>query len=185
MKHSILATRYAKELFGFALEANSEKQVFDDLSLIATVLNENKELRLLMLNPLISAPKKQKVFSIIFKEHIGPITLHFLDILIRKGRGQEVVGISTQFKAFFLEHRNLEPVSLTTAIPVNENLKHKILKLVEKLTDKQLEVEEKIDHQIIGGFKIRMGDYLLDASVSNTIARMHKEFDKNLFVKGF
>lgn len=185
MKNSILAKRYAKALFGFALEADAEQQVFDDLKLISLVLGENKNLRLLLLNPLINTSKKQKVFNLVFNAYISPITGNFLKILIRKGRGKEVVGIAMQYKVFFMEHRNLVPVELTTAMPVHDKIKQSILERFAHLSDKQMEVTDTIDENIIGGFKLRMGDYLLDATVRNIIARMHKEFDKNLFVKGF
>jgi F-type H+-transporting ATPase subunit delta len=44
---------------------------------------------------------------------------------------------------------------------------------------------EKIDPEIIGGYVLKMDDFQFNASVSKELSRLHKEFDKNLYIKGF
>ncbi|MCK9448683.1 MAG: ATP synthase F1 subunit delta [Bacteroidales bacterium] len=182
MKNQILAKRYAKALFEFALENKAEEQVLTDLRLLAKVLDENKELRLLLLNPVIPALRKQRIFDQIFQKQINPITHTFLNILIRKGRGHEVVGIATQYHKYYLESRNQVEVELSTAQAVDKELQQRILDLIHGLTEKEILVNNVIDPQLIGGFKVRLGDYLLDASVRKTLERMQAEFEKNLYI---
>ncbi len=182
MKHEVLAKRYAKALFEYALENKAEEEVLNDLDKIQTILDENRDVQLLLVSPIITASKKQKVFELIFKQTISPITHTFLDILIRKGRGQEILNIATQYRSFHLDHNGIVAVELTTAQQITDEMQARILESVKELTDKKLLVEHIIDPELIGGFKIRLNDYLIDASISKTLERLQKEFEKNLYI---
>ncbi len=51
--------------------------------------------------------------------------------------------------------------------------------------EKQVELTEKIDENIIGGAIIRMGDKQIDASVRTSIHKLKQKFNKNLYIKDF
>ena len=52
MKNPKLSNRYAKALFDFAGERNQIEEVFGDLQLFANTLKENRELQMLLRNPV-------------------------------------------------------------------------------------------------------------------------------------
>ena len=76
-------------------------------------------------------------------------------------------------------------VDITTAVPIDAQLRARMLKQFTERTNKTLQMTEKIDSEIIGGFILKMNDFQFNASVSKEISRLHKEFDKNLYIKGF
>jgi F-type H+-transporting ATPase subunit delta len=45
-----------------------------------------------------------------------------------------------------------------------------------------IELLEKVDPDLIGGFVLQVGDQLVDASVSYDLKNIAKQFDKNDFV---
>jgi F-type H+-transporting ATPase subunit delta len=182
-KNSILAKRYAKALFEMALENGILDRVNADMELVANVVSENRELRQLMVNPVVTSLRKQKIFKSVFEKHLDKLSISFLNILIRKGREYEVPEIAHQYLQLFLEHKNIVVAEIVTAIAVNEETSNRIKNLVANLTKKEISVKSKIDPAIIGGFKINMEDYQYDASIRKVIDNMHKEFDKNLFIK--
>ena len=49
----------------------------------------------------------------------------------------------------------------------------------------KLEIIEKVDPSIIGGFVIEVGDKLYDASISHKLEQFKKEFAANQYVKSF
>lgn len=186
MKSGTLHKRYAQALYEIAVEQNELERVNNDVKLINQVMDENhRELRLPMINPTIPPAKKRRVFREIFGQHIHPITLTYFDILFRKGREKEIPGIAACFTDVYLEHHNQVRVFLTTAIPVNEHTKQKIAALANQQIQKNVLLEEHIDPEIIGGFKIRVEDYLYDASVDTMLKRLKTKFKKNLYVREF
>lgn len=97
MKNILLAKRYAKALFDLAVEDKVIESTQTDMLLVSTVMNENRELRKLMSNPVIPPSRKRMIIRKIFENHIGKHSLSFLEILVRKGREQEIGEITNQF----------------------------------------------------------------------------------------
>ncbi len=120
-----------------------------------------------------------------FEGKIDKRSLAFLDILIRKGREEQVHDIAQQFYESYLDHKNIAVVEITTATAIDEALSRKMLQVMEARTQKTIQMQQKLDPEMIGGYKLKMQDYQYDASISKVISRLHKEFDKNLFIKGF
>ncbi|HQO49212.1 MAG TPA: ATP synthase F1 subunit delta [Bacteroidales bacterium] len=185
MKQILLAKRYAKALFELALQEKATEKVFHDMETVATVISENRELRRVMANPLITPARKSGLMNALFGSLISPLSLRFFDILVRKGREQQIEEIAKQYAALYLDHNNIAVAELTTAFAANESIKNTITGLVRHNTDKTLQFSLTTDPEIIGGFRLKIGDYLFDASISKIISNLHKEFDKNLYIKRF
>ena len=69
---------------------------------------------------------------------------------------------------------------VTTAVPLNAAMEKKILKQVATITGDEVTIESKIDESIIGGFILRVGDLQYDASVSNKLNNLKREFSNSL-----
>jgi F-type H+-transporting ATPase subunit delta len=50
------------------------------------------------------------------------------------------------------------------------------------VTEKKLEVTEKVDEDLIGGFKLEFEDYQYDDSIKVQLKRLGSEFSDNLYV---
>jgi len=185
MKNILLARRYAKALFDLAVEDGVIDQVNDDMKLIADVLKENKELRRMLQSPVIPPARKKVVVKKIFEGKIDQRSLTFIDIIIRKGREEQIHDITLQFYESYLDYKNIAIVEVTTAAEIDKELRLKMVKLMESKTSKTIQMTEKINPDIIGGFKLKLNDYQYDASIKQVFVKLHKEFDKNLFIKGF
>lgn len=185
MKRILLAKRYAKALFEIALQEKAISEVNDDMELLMTVMAENRELRKLMTNPLITPLKKNQLMMSIFGSHLNKISKKFIEILIRKGREQEVAEIAYQYHKHFLDYNDIALAQLVTAYPADDYLRERITKLAQFSANKTLRFKESVQPEIIGGFKLQIDDYLYDATIQKIIADLHKEFAKNLYIKRF
>ncbi len=185
MRNILLAKRYAKALFDLAVEEGVIDRVSTDMILVAEVMAENRELRRMMTSPVIPPARKKLVIKKLFEGHLDKRTDAFLDILIRKGREEQVHDIAIEFKEMYYDYKNIALVEVTTASPIDDNLRQKLAGLMSTKTTKTIEVVEKTDADIIGGFILKLNDYQYNASMKKTIARLHKEFDENLYIKGF
>jgi F-type H+-transporting ATPase subunit delta len=68
---------------------------------------------------------------------------------------------------------------VTTAIPLTEDLKSKVLVKAKELTGKDVDVKNIIDETIIGGFILRIGDIQYNASIANQLNKLKREFTLN------
>jgi F-type H+-transporting ATPase subunit delta len=62
--------------------------------------------------------------------------------------------------------------SIITAIALDEKYKEKINELIRKKFKIEIDLEEKVDPSIIGGFVLRIEDQQIDASISSQLKKI-------------
>ena len=181
MKNPKLSNRYAKALFDFAGEKNQVEEVHGDLQLFANTLKENRELQVLLRNPVVEPQKKHEIFESIFNGTLHDITYQFLDLLLRKRREPDLDTISEEFTKLYHNAHNIKLVNITTAQPLSEKLKDKIVAMLEEQTHATIELHEFVYPDLIGGFVIKMDDQYFDSSILSRFNKLKQEFSQNQF----
>lgn len=182
MRIQLLSNRYAQALFDLAVENNILEEVQKDIILIDKVLNESRELRKILANAVLDGYKKVNILNKIFEGKIETLSLKFLQLITRKGREEYIVYICKSFITIYKEYKNIMPVTLTTASKLDDKVKNDILKKLKKFRDKEFELTENIDKNLIGGFKLDFEDYQYDDTIRVQLKRLEKEFSENLYV---
>lgn len=180
-----IANRYAKALFDLSLELNNLEKVRKDIDLIHNVCQASKDFTLMLRSPVIRADKKALVISEIFSKKIEEVTLNFLLIITRNKREILIPEIVIQFIEIYKVHHNIITVGITTAVQLDEGTRSKILTLLEKRANAKIDLKEKVEEEIIGGFVLTYDDKQYDASILRQIKNLRREFDINLYIKGF
>ena len=183
MPNPRLASRYAKALLDLAKERDQVQQVFADIQWLQAVCKESRDFVNLLRSPIIKADKKKSIVNAITGAHIGAITKGFTDLLITKNREAVLPEILPAFIEQYKVLNNIHTVKLTTAVPVSDQIKNTIVDQVKKVTGEQnIELEETVNPDIIGGFVLEMGDKMVDASVSYDLKAIAKQFKNNDFI---
>ena len=181
MKNPKLSDRYAKSLFDFAGEKNLIEEVHGDLALLASTLKENRELQMLLRNPVVPPNQKHQIFESVFNGTIHDITYQFMDLLLKKKREPDLDTICEGYFRLYNQARNIKTAHITTAQPLSDELKSKIVAMLSEQTHATIELKESVEPTILGGFVIQVDDYLLDTSVLTKINKLKQEFSQNSF----
>jgi F-type H+-transporting ATPase subunit delta len=150
--------------------------------LIGKVLNESRELRRVLANAVLDNYKKVRVLDKIFEGKVQELTLKFLKLITGKNRVAYLEPVCTSFEVIYKKYKNIMPVRLTTAYEADKKVVDAILAKLKTVTGKALEVTEKVDENLIGGFKLDFEDFQYDDSVKVQLKRLAKEFSDNLYV---
>lgn len=185
MKDTLLTRRYAKAFLDFAIKNNMTEEGLSDLETVCGTINESHELRGLLSRPFVSDKKKSEILVRIFKDSISANTLNFISMMVEKNRGEIIGDIYEQYRDLYNEYNNIEVVTITTAVEIDEATRQKFLTLVKDIIKGHIHIVNKIDEKIIGGFIISRGDYEYDASIRTKLKRLSKIFTENLYVKGY
>ncbi len=178
-----LAHRYAKALLDIAIEKGQLEQVFADVQWLQAVCKSNSDFVSLLRSPIIKADKKQKIVEAVAKSNIGEIMQGFIRLLIIKGREAHLPEMLTEFVLLYKKHNDINTVTLTTAVPVSDAIKNSIIAQVKKAAGvEKVELEEKVNPDIIGGFVLEMGDKMVDASIAYDLREVAKQFKNNDFI---
>jgi F-type H+-transporting ATPase subunit delta len=184
MRQPKVASRYAKALFDLAVETNQLEVIKGDMDTI--VANTTDEFRALMMSPVITGEKKEKIFDAIFGAHVSKLTVSFFNLLFRKGREIAIKEIRFAFDEMYRKHHNIHIVEITTATPVSAEVNNYLtskLKAGERFRNANLQVSNKVDESVIGGFVLQVGDSLYDASIRHDLAVIKKQFIENMYVQ--
>ena len=180
MKESRASIRYAKALLQLSIEQNSLEDSYNDMVLLYGLCLESKDFSLLLKSPIVKTDHKLKIFDQIFSNKISKTGMAFINIILNKKREYILAEIAKGFIRLYKTHNNIETATVTTATPISEELKNKIISYVKTQTKNNVELEEVVDKKIIGGAIIRMADMQLDASISSEISELRQTFNKNL-----
>jgi F-type H+-transporting ATPase subunit delta len=179
MQSSVLNKRYAKALLGLAEENNILERSYDDLKRINAVFSAHKELKVMMKSPVIRVAKKQAVLKYLFESLVHPLILSYILIIVRKQRGHMIEGISNAYLRVYKQYHGIETVKITTAAPLDDALRKKALQAARELTLLEIEFQEEVDPEIIGGFVLDLEDKQYNASVQYRFARIKKHLMNN------
>lgn len=178
------ASRYVKSLLDLAVEQKVLDQVHNDMLLFSKVVDENRAFGLMLRNPVIKHDKKRDVLEAIFKGKVHSLTMAFLDIITRKNREPILPVIAKEFHNSYNEYKGIRKATITTVVPLDAKLRAEFETLVKTYSDKkQVELIEKIDKDMIGGFVLNIADRQIDASIKNKIAALKVKFSQNPYIK--
>jgi F-type H+-transporting ATPase subunit delta len=186
MADSRVASRYVKSLLGLAVEKDALEKVHKDMILFSKVCEENRAFTLMLRNPIIKHDKKREILEKIFKGKVHNLTLAIFDIITRKNREPLLPEIAKEFHVAYNDYHQIGGASVITAIPLDKKLRDEVEAIVKKLSDKkQVEIIEKVDPEMIGGFVLNVGDRQVDASIKNKLKALKVKFGQNPYIKEF
>jgi F-type H+-transporting ATPase subunit delta len=183
MQNLRLATRYAKSLFELAVEKGQVDTVYNDMLVLQAICNASPEFKRILNSPIIKADKKKSILEAVTNGKISEMTGGFNKLLVQKGRESELSDIILAFIKEYKEYKGIKTLKLTTAVPVSDDIKKELLAKVQARTQvKNIELEEVINPDIIGGFILQVDDMEVDTSVSFYLNQVKKQFFNNDFV---
>ncbi len=177
MNESKITTRYAKAIFQLAQENNLLDRIKQDLDLVTGVLKID-EFQQLIKSPIIPESQKKVAFTQIFKGKVHEYTLDFLLLVIENRREAFLSLMLMDFYELYKKYLGITEVHLTTAVDIDTELKKQFIDILKESLNSKIDLYQKTDPQIIGGFILRVEDKLLDMSISSQLKQIKKELTK-------
>ena len=182
MKNARAAIRYAKAILNLAKDSKEESAVNDDMLFITTTISENDEFEVMLRSPIVKASDKINVLNALFKGKVNNITLGLFHLLQDNKRIAMLASIAKQYVIIYNFDKHMQVAKVTTAVPLTEEVEKQVLAKVVALTGKEANLVNEVNESILGGFILRVGDVQYDASISNYLNELKKEFDNSHFI---
>ena len=132
-----------------------------------------------MTHPKVNKEEKLQVVAEVFKGRVSDELLGFLTIIISKDRYQEIDEILAYFLAEVKKYKGIGVATVTTAVPLRDEQCKKIeQKLLDTTDYKSMEMNYELDATLIGGMVIRIGDRVVDSSISTKLNELQKDLLK-------
>jgi F-type H+-transporting ATPase subunit delta len=172
-----LAQVYARALFEVAQEHDALDEIHEELGQFTDALSESRELQVFLFSPYFSSQEKKEGLGKIIEggnEHF----VRFLELLAERHRMPAIFRTRRAFDERWAEEKKLLPVSVTSAVELDEKLVKEIGKRIEEETGREVELSSTVDPDVLGGLVLRVGNLVLDASVRARLERLRKQVAK-------
>lgn len=176
MINNKVSLRYSSSFLDNAIEKNILDVVSRDAELVKSALEGNPQLKRIIESPVIKSQVKLSIIDEIFKDKIDKETLNFIHFIIDKNREELLLNIFTKFFELKDDYLGIVRVDVKTAFELNDEQKTKLKENLEKMIQKRVVIETKIDKEVIGGFVARVGDTVYDASIKHQLELLKKQF---------
>ena len=168
-----IARVYATALFEAAKERGNLDAIRDQLGAFADALADNRELQIFFFSPYFSSAEKEEGLK---KAVTGAEEelLNFLSLLIEKHRMPVLFRIRRQFDALWAKENKRLGVTVTSAVELDPEIAERIGREIEEQTGNTVELERKVDPDILGGLVVQVGNMILDTSIRNRLEKLRK-----------
>lgn len=185
MSHTRVASRYAKSIIDLSIELKKLDEVKADFDLIGGALEESRDLRVMLQSPVVKPDVKQRILKEVFASHVQEVTSKFIHLLVDHGREGILKEVITNFNLRYLKVKGIVHATVTSTVALDDAARKRVVALIGQLSNLQVELEECVDPELIGGFVLQVGDQKIDASVAGSLNKLKRQFKDNHYVADF
>jgi len=171
--------RYAKSLLSISIDENLVDEVKLDIDLIIKSFDESRDILNLYSSPIIPINNKIKITEKIFDGKLNKHTLNLLYNLIYRKRDNLIITILEKFKELYNIHMNIEESVISTTFELDNESLDVVKGFAKKVTGKKIILQNTIDKNVLGGFNLKIGDKMIDCTVSSKINELRKKLINN------
>ena len=172
-----IAEVYARALFEAARDHDVLDRVHDELGEFAEALEDDRTLQVFLFSPYFSSDEKRDGVKKVVSD-ADERTVNFLELLAERHRMPALFRIKREFDSLWAEENRLLPVTVTSAVELDEALVEDIGKRIQDQTGRKVELSSKVDPDVLGGLMVRVGNMVLDGTVRNRLERLRKQVTK-------
>jgi len=169
-----IAQVYARSLFEVASEQGQLDTVKEQLGQFTDAVAQNRDLAVFFFSPYFSTDEKTNGLHRTV-EDAEPMVMNFLEALIERHRMPVIYRIRTEFDLLYDKSNKLLPVLLTSAIELDKATVESLGKRIGEQTGNEIELSSEVDPEILGGIILRVGNFIMDASIRTRLERLRRE----------
>jgi ATP synthase F1 delta subunit len=169
-----LAEVYARALFEVAEERGLLDAIRGQLDQFVQALNDNRQFQIFFFSPYFSAEEKKQALHRVI-DGAEPIFVGFLETLVDGHRMPVLFRIRAHYKRLWDEANKVLPVSVTSAVPLNEAVVKEIGDRIGEQTGQTVQLTTAADPEILGGIVVRVGNAILDASLRSRLNQLRNQ----------
>jgi F-type H+-transporting ATPase subunit delta len=165
---------YARALFEVASERDVLDTIREQLAQFVDVLSTNHNLQTFFFSPYLSTDEKKDGLGRLI-EGAEETFMSFLETLVERHRMPEIFHIRARYEELWDAEMKRLPVEVTSAVELDDAFVRDIGDRIGTQTGNKIELTRVVDPDIVGGIVLRVGDFILDASIRSRLSQIRKQ----------
>ncbi|MBM5816094.1 MAG: F0F1 ATP synthase subunit delta [Cyanobacteria bacterium K_Offshore_surface_m2_239] len=168
-----ITTPYADAFLQLTESAGETDTVITQTRELLSLWQASPELREAMVSPVLDPEAKKSVLLALFGQSLTPTFLNLLKLLADRRRIGVLDAVLERMLELHRERNGIALAKITAATPLSEEQQAQLTEKVKAVagTDK-VEIDTAVDPSLIGGFVLRVGSKVIDASLLGQVRRL-------------
>jgi len=168
-----VTTPYADAFLQLAESSGETDTVITQTRELLSLWQSSPELREAMISPVLDPGAKKNVLLALFGESLTPTFLNLLKLLADRRRIGVLDAVLERMLELHRERNGIALAKITAATALTEDQQAQLTEKVKAVagTDK-VEIDTAVDPSLIGGFVLRVGSKVIDASLLGQVRRL-------------
>jgi len=165
--------RYATALFELASEADSIDKVGSDLADIGKMLESSDDLMRLTRSPVFDSDEQWTALSAVLKKaKISGLTHNFVGLAAKNRRLFALGAMIKAYRSLVAHARGEVSAEVTSAEKLSAAHVKKLKAVLKAQMGRDVQMEEKVDPDILGGLIVKVGSRMVDNSLRTKLSNL-------------
>lgn len=169
MNNKGMTKKYARALYNVAVQQEDVKKVSERINYIVNVMKVVPELSQLLQTHQISADDKITILKNVLHENISSLEVELVSDILKNNNILILADIAKYFDYLVETDSTLINMTITSVTELSTDEVEYIKSNVESQLNKKVDVATEIDKDLIGGIKLRVGNTVVDNSISRRL----------------
>ncbi|MFM7313252.1 MAG: ATP synthase F1 subunit delta [Cyanobium sp.] len=165
------------EAFLQVTESRSETEaVIAQVRELLALWDLSPELRHAMASPVLEVGSKKAALERLFGSELSPSFVNLLRLLADRQRISLLDEVLNRILELYRAQNNIALATVTSAVPLSDEQQSQLSEKARSVAGtEKVEIQQKVDPSLIGGFVLSVGSKVIDASLAGQVRRLGLE----------
>ena len=165
---------YGEGLYALCAEEALSGDVLEELDVLNGSFKAQPDYLRLLSNMSLGREERLGILDRTLRGQVHPYVLNFCKILLEKGLLHEFSDCVKAYRARYLQDNGIVEASVTTAVPLDDGQRKKLMEKLSAMTGKQIVLKERLDPAVLGGVRLEMDGKRYDNTVQSRLTAIHR-----------
>ena len=164
-----IATIYGGALYDLAAGENLSLEILGQLKVLQSCFETEPTFAKLLSAYHVPKAERCKIIDDSFTGKVHPYVMNFLKILTEKGYVRHFSDCCEAYCVRYNQANNILPVTAVTAVAMDAGQQERLLKKLEDLTQKTVQLTNRIDPEVLGGVRLDFDGKCVDDTLTHRL----------------
>ncbi len=169
---------YAAAIFEVAKAEDALVRVGDELFRIARAFESSSELRAALTDRRLPLERKQGIVDDLLGGKTSSLAVNLVNFVVGVGMASDLPAIADRLAERAAAERNKVLAEVRTAMELDEETIGRLSESLSRATGKDVEVKTVVDPSIVGGIVAKVGDTVIDGSLSHRMQELSETLNR-------
>jgi F-type H+-transporting ATPase subunit delta len=165
---------YASAILEIAQAEGALARVGDEMFRIARAFESSPELREALTDPRLAVERKKGIVDDLLGGKTSPLAINLVNFVVGVGMASDLPAIADRLAERAAAKRSKVIAEVRTAIELDDDTIARLGASLSRATGKDVEIKTVIDPSVVGGVVARVGDIVIDGSLSHRMEELRE-----------